>query len=454
MVVVLSIYSPQGIYDDLFLANFVNIAIKDELSRLAGVGSVNVYPIKDYSMRIWLDPNRMDTLGLTTDDVAAAIRRQNVQVAAGRIGEAPAPKGQIYELTVNTLGRLKSVEQFERIILKSAPGGRVTRLKDVARIELGGRDYSTFSLLNGEPSATMVVFQRPGSNALQVADLVRAKMGRLGRDFPEGVAYKTVFDKTLFVRTSIREVVKTLVIAFILVSTVVFVFLQDWRTTLVPSITIPVSLIGSFSLMALFGFSLNMTTLFGLVLAIGIVVDDAIVVVVENVSRNMEQFGLCARDAAAKAMGEVSGPIVSTTLVLMAVFIPPALMGDITGRLYRQFSLTIAVTTLFSAINALTLSPALCGLLLRPRDGRRRFVLFRWFNTPLRRFCTILRGCGIRIGETDRSHDGPLRRTPRHHVRWTRACAERFYSRRGRRFDRGQCATSRRRFLTTYEGRC
>ncbi len=385
MVAVVSVYSPQGEYDDLFLANYVNINIKDTLSRVNGVGTVNVYPIKDYSMRIWLDPNRMDTLGITADDVVLAVRGQNVQVAAGRIGEPPAPKGQVYELSVNTLGRLKTIDQFERIILKAAPDGRVTRLKDIARIELGGQDYSTFSLLNGQPAATMVVFQRPGANALDVADGVRKELERLSGAFPKGVAYKIVHDNTEFVRASISEVVKTLLIAFLLVSGVVFIFLQEWRATLIPAITIPVSLIGAFSLMALFGFSLNMTTLFGLVLAIGIVVDDAIVVV-ENVSRNMEQFGLSARDAAVKAMREVTGPIVSTTLVLMAVFVPPAFLAGITGQLYRQFSLTIAVTTLFSAINALTLSPALCGLLLRPQSAGKRFVLFRWFNAIFDRF--------------------------------------------------------------------
>ncbi|MGC8604628.1 MAG: efflux RND transporter permease subunit [Desulfomonilaceae bacterium] len=378
LVAIMCLYSPDSRYDDLYLTNYVSIRIKDELSRIRGVGNVDVFPQKNYGMRLWLDPNKMKSRSLTTNDIVDALRQQNVQVAAGNVGQRPNPKGVDFQLNVNTLGRLTDVSQFENIIVKTGEKGRVTRVKDVARVELGAKSYDTFSVFNGRPAATMVVYQSPGSNALQVADNIQKTMEQLKRDFPQGLEYRAIYEISNFIRASIYEVVKTLFEAFVLVFMVVFIFLQDWRATLIPAITIPVSLIGTFAVMALLGFSINTITLFGMVLAIGIVVDDAIVVV-ENVERNMTDVGLRAKEAAILAMKEVTSPIIGTTLVLMAVFVPAAFMGGITGELYRQFSLTIAITTLFSSINALTLSPALCAVLLRPSQGSKN-ILFRGFN--------------------------------------------------------------------------
>lgn len=387
LVNVISFYSSDGRRNDLFLTNYITLHIKDEITRIPGVGEVSVFPSKDYAMRIWVNPNRLEARGLTANDVVDAVRQQNVQVAAGQIGQPPAPKGQDFQLTVNMQGRLTEAEQFTEIVVKTGEGGRITRLKDVARVDLGGKTYDTFSVLNGTPAGTMLVYQSPGSNALAVADRIRKKMEELKERFPQGLEYTLVYDNSEFVRASIHEVVLTLFEAFCLVFLVVLIFLQDWRATLIPVVTIPVSLIGTFAVMAIAGFSINMTTLFGLVLAIGIVVDDAIVVV-ENVDRNMTHLGLAPKDAAIRAMGEITRPIISTTLVLMAVFVPAAFLGGITGQLYRQFSLTIAVSTLFSAVNALTLSPALCALVMRPHQ-RERSVFFRAFNRAFDR----LTGC-------------------------------------------------------------
>jgi len=378
-VAVLSLCSPDGRYDDLFLTNYATINIKDQLARVNGVGDIICFPFKDYSMRVWLDPNRLEYNSLTTNDIVDALKQQNVQVAAGQIGQQPALPGHHFQASINTLGRLVDVEQFENIIVKAAGEGRQTLLKDVARVELGGKTYDNLSFFTGIPSGSIIVFQSPGANMLEVAGLVIKAMDELKKDFPAGLEYRVVFDASEFVRESIREVIKTLLVAFMLVFLVVFVFLQDWRATLIPAVTIPVSLIGTFAVMALTGFSINMITLFGLVLAIGIVVDDSIVVV-ENVERNMRELGLAPREAAIKAMGEITGAVIGITLVLMAVFVPAAFLKGITGQLYRQFSLTIAFTTLFSAINALTLSPALCALLLRPHQGKRN-VFFRWFTS-------------------------------------------------------------------------
>lgn len=375
---VFSLYSPDGRYDDLYLANYANISVKDSIARLKGVGDIFIFPSKDYSMRIWLDPNRLEHNSITSGDVVDALKQQNVQVAAGQIGQQPARPGQHFQLTVDTLGRLTDAGQFEDIIVKATEGGRITRLKDIARVELGGKTYDTMSFLRGSPSAAIIVFQSPGANALDVADLVKRTMDELKKGFPEGLDYTPVYDASGFVRASIHEVIVTLVTAFLLVFLVVYIFLQDWRATVIPAVTIPVSLIGTLAVMALMGFSINMITLFGMVLAIGIVVDDAIVVV-ENVERNMRQHGLRPREATIRAMGQITGAVIGITLVLMAVFAPAAFLPGITGQLYKQFSLTIAFTTLFSAINALTLSPALCALLLRPHKGRRN-VFFRKFN--------------------------------------------------------------------------
>lgn len=375
---VFCLYSPDKKYDDLYLANYANISIKDSLLRLKGVGDLFIFPAKDYGMRIWLDPTRLEHNSLTTNDVVDALKQQNVQVAAGQIGQEPARPGQHRQLSVETLGRLTEVEQFEEIVVKATEGGRITRLKDVARVELGGKTYDTMSFLRGSPSAAIVVFQSPGANALDVADAVKAKLEELKKDFPKGLDYMPVYDASAFVRASIREVVITLLEAFVLVFVVVFIFLQDWRATLIPAATIPVSLIGTLGVMAFMGFSINMITLFGMVLAIGIVVDDAIVVV-ENAERNMRQHGLPPREATIRAMDQITGAVIGITLVLMAVFVPAAFLRGITGQLYKQFSLTIAFTTMFSAINALTLSPALCGLLLRPHAGEKGYF-FRTFN--------------------------------------------------------------------------
>lgn len=379
LVMILSVYSPEGKYDDLFVTNYVTIYIKDVLSRIPGVGNINLYPNKDYSMRVWLDAEKLESRNLTVEDVVNAIKNQNVQVAAGQLGQPPVPKGQMLQLSVNTLGRLADVKQFEDIIVKTGQGTRVITVKDVARVELGGKAYDFLSFYQGKPAATMMIYQSPGSNAIEVTNQLHAAIGQLKKDFPKGLEHQVVYEVADFVRASVKEVVITLLEAFLLVVLVVFVFLQNWRATIIPVITIPVSIIGTFAVMSLFGFSINMITLFGLVLAIGLVVDDAIVVV-ENVERNMTTFGLSAKDAAIRAMDEITGAIVGITCVLMAVFLPPAFLSGITGELFRQFSLTIAVTVLFSAINALTLSPALCGLLLRPDEGpKNRF--FTKFNS-------------------------------------------------------------------------
>jgi len=378
-VAVISLFSPDRSHDDLFLTNYATINIKDQIARVKGVGDIICFPFKDYSMRVWLDPSRLEYNSLTTNDVVDALKQQNVQVSAGQIGQQPALPGHHFQASVNTLGRLIDPEQFENIIVKAGQEGRLTLLKDVARVELGGKTYDNLSFFTGMPSASIVVFQSPGANMLEVANLVIQAMDELKKDFPAGLEYKVVFDASEFVRESIHEVVKTLLVAFMLVFLVVFVFLQDWRATLIPAVTIPVSLIGTLAVMALTGFSINMITLFGLVLAIGIVVDDSIVVV-ENVERNMRELGLPPREAAIKAMGEITGAVIGITLVLMAVFVPAAFLKGITGQLYRQFSLTIAFTTLFSAINALTLSPALCALLLRPHQSNRN-IFFGWFNS-------------------------------------------------------------------------
>ena len=378
MVLMVALTSPGGQFDELYLSNYATLRVKDELARIEGVGDVQAFGAADYSMRFWLDPYQLKARSLTTADVILAIQDQNVQVAAGQIGAPPAPAGQDFQYTVNTLGRLEDVGQFENIILKIGGGGRITRVKDVARVELGAQSYGLSAQLSGTPTALLGISQLPGANALSLAEKIRAKMAEVSRSFPEGLEYRIPFDTTMFVKASIREVVETLLIAVLLVFLTIFVFLQDWRATLIPALTIPVSLIGTFAVMGLLGFSINMLTLFGIVLAIGIVVDDAIVVV-ENTARNIDEHNLSSREAAIRAMDEVSGPVIATTLVLLAVFVPTAFLGGISGQLYRQFSLTIAVSTFFSSINALTLSPALAAILLRPTPKRRN-IFFRAFN--------------------------------------------------------------------------
>ncbi len=382
MLMVLAPHSPNGKYDQLFLSNYVSIYMKDELSRVPGVGDVSVFGVKDYSMRIWLNPDRLAARSLTVGDVIAALRTQNVQVAAGEIGGPPVESNAGFQYTIQTKGRLKTVEEFENIILKVGDQQRTLYLKDVARVELGAQSYSSFGKFNGMPAPVLGIFQLPGSNALDVSEGVRAKLAELRKDFPEGIECPVFYDFTRFVAGSIDEVVETLVIAAILVFLTVLVFLQDWRATLIPGAAIPVSIIGTFAVLLAFGFSINMLTLFGLVLAIGIVVDDAIVVV-ENTARIMEENpDISAKDAARQSMKEITGPVIATTAVLLAVFLPTSVLPGITGQLYRQFGLTLSIATVLSSVNALTLSPALCGLFLRRREGKANFF-FRGFDSLL-----------------------------------------------------------------------
>ncbi|HAN99442.1 MAG TPA: hydrophobe/amphiphile efflux-1 family RND transporter [Planctomycetaceae bacterium] len=372
-----ALVSDRPEHDGLFLSNVALREIRDELTRIDGVGDVVVFGVGDYGMRVWLDPPRLRALSLTAGDVVAAIREQNVQVAAGRIGQPPAPDGTPYELTVNTRGRLTEAEEFADLIVKSGSDGQTVRVRDVARVELAAQNLRYASKFRGQPSASLAIYQLPGANALDVAAEVRRTMERLATGLPEGVSYRIPFDSTAFVNAAISEVYVTLFQAVALVVLVIFVFLQDWRTTLIPCAAIPVSLIGIFAVMAGVGYSINMITLFGVVLAIGIVVDDAIVVV-ENVARLIDS-GMKPRDAAERAMEEITGPVIATTLVLLAVFIPTAFLGGIVGQLYRQFALTISGAVVISTINALTLSPALCGLLMRPTP-KRKFFLFERFD--------------------------------------------------------------------------
>jgi HAE1 family hydrophobic/amphiphilic exporter-1 len=393
IVQLITLTSPDGRFDDVYLRNYAVLRIKDELARIRGVGDVVLFGGADYSMRIWLNPDALESRQLTTQDVMEAIQEQNVQVAAGQIGQPPVPAGQSFQYIINTLGRLEESAQFEQIIVKTGEEGRTVRLADVARVELGGQNYDMFSTLAGTTAAAVAIYQLPGANALDLAARVESTMERLGKDMPEGMEWSIPFDTTIFVEDSISEVYTTLWQAALLVFLVIFVFLQDWRASLVPGVTIPVSLIGTFAVMGLLGFSVNLTTLFGIVLAIGIVVDDAIVVV-ENTSRHIEN-GMEPRAAAIRAMEEVTGPVIATTLVLLAVFVPTAFLPGITGQLYRQFGLTISAATVFSSINALTMAPALCAILLRkPTPPEERHAFFRAFNRAFEvgeeRYATIL----------------------------------------------------------------
>jgi len=382
ILIIASLFSPDGRFDELYMSNYATLRIRDTLSRIRGVSDVVIFPASDYAMRIWLNPRQLKSRRLTTTEVINAIREQNVQVAAGQIGQPPAPTGQSFEYSVNVLGRLTDIEEFEEIIIKTGEGGRITRLKDVARVELGGKTYAVTSRLSGLPSASIAVYQLPGSNALVVAAEVHAAMKEMSAFFPEGLEYTIPYDTTVFVEASIKQVYITLFEAVALVFLVLFLFLQDWRATVIPAVTIPVSLIGTLAVMLAMGFSLNMLTLFGLVLAIGVVVDDSIVVVEATVTKM--QAGMNRKEAAIQAMSEVSGPVVATTLVLLAVFVPAAFLPGITGQLYRQFALTIAVATVFSSINALTMSPALAALLLRPPPEKKN-VFFRGFDALFRK---------------------------------------------------------------------
>jgi multidrug efflux pump len=391
LLMVVHLESPDNRYDMLYLANLAILQVKDELGRLPGVGNVQVFGAGDFSMRVWLNPNKLASHNLTATDVVQAIREQNVQVAAGVLGAPPTNTGSTaFQLLVNTQGRLTTEEEFGNIIVRAAKDGQITRIRDVGRVELGSSTYALRSLLDNKPAAAVPISQRPGSNALQTSQQVRETMERLKKSFPEGVDYKIVYDPTVFVRESIQAVGHTFVEALILVVLVVLVFLQTWRASIIPLLALPVSLVGTFSIMLALGFSLNTLSLFGLVLAIGIVVDDAIVVV-ENVERNIT-LGNEPHEATRRAMEEVSGPIVAIALVLCAVFVPTAFIVGLSGQFYKQFALTIAISTVISAFNSLTLSPALAALLLKPHGAKKDrlthaidFVL-GWFFKLFNRF--------------------------------------------------------------------
>jgi hydrophobic/amphiphilic exporter-1 (mainly G- bacteria), HAE1 family len=371
--------SPDGSYDSLYMSNYGTIKLKDELARLPGVGNVAVFGAGQYSMRIWLDPNKLQIRGLNPQDVIQALQQQSQQVTAGQVGMPPTPAGQAFQYTLNVAGRLADPEQFADVVVKVGPNGEMTRVRDIGRVELGAQTYGQTFALNGKPAAGIAVYQLPGANALEVEKAVKAKMADLARGFPSGLAYELPFDTTEFVAAAIDEVYKTLFEAAILVLIVIVVFLQDWRATLVPATTVPVTIVGAFAAMAALGFSVNLSTLFAIVLAIGIVVDDAIVVV-EGAAQQMER-GLSAHDAAIGAMNHLLGPIIGITLVLMAVFVPASFLPGLTGRIYSQFALVIAATALLSAINAVTLKPTQCALWLRPPVPlAKRNIFYRGFN--------------------------------------------------------------------------
>jgi len=388
LTMVVHLISPDSSNNMLYLRNYAVLNVKDRLARINGVGQVALFGSGDYAMRVWLNPEKLAARNLMASDVTNAIREQNIQVAAGVVGGPPYPNGTTLQLSVNAHGRLQDEQEFGEIIVKSDDNGAITRLKDIATIELGASDYSLRSLLDNNPAVAIPIFQAPGANAIQVSNDVRAAMEELKKDFPAGVDYSIVYDPTVFVRDSIKAVIHTLLEAIALVVLVVIVFLQTWRASIIPLLAVPVSVVGTFAVMHLFGFSINALSLFGLVLAIGIVVDDAIVVV-ENVERNIEN-GLSPRDATYQAMREVSGPIIAIALTLIAVFVPIAFISGLTGQFYRQFALTIAISTIISAFNSLTLSPALAAVLLKghdePKDKFSKFIesifggFFKWFN--------------------------------------------------------------------------
>ncbi|OOG62424.1 multidrug efflux RND transporter permease subunit [Rhodanobacter sp. B04] len=389
LTMVVHLTSPDQRYDMLYLSNYARLHVKDVLGRLGGVGDVQIFGAGEYSMRVWLDPQKLAQRSLTTGDVINAIQEQNVQVAAGALNAPPGPSNSAFQLNINTRGRLVSEDDFRNIIVRTDAGGGVIHLGDVARVDLGSNNYALRSLLDNKPAVALPIFARPGSNAIQISNEVRATMAQLKKDFPQGVDYSIVYDPTVFVRGSIEAVAHTLLEAILLVVLVVILFLQTWRASIIPLVAVPVSLIGTFAVMYLAGFSLNALSLFGLVLAIGIVVDDAIVVV-ENVERHIE-LGQSPKEATRKAMHEVTGPIVATALVLCAVFIPTAFVSGLTGQFYRQFALTIAISTIISAFNSLTLSPALAAVLLKghdaPKDRLTRGIdrAFGWLFRPFNR---------------------------------------------------------------------
>lgn len=387
IVLLLALESDSALYNGLYLSNYAQLHFTDALSRLPGVGSVKVFGAGSYSMRVWLNPELMRIRGVTPSDVFAAIQAQNVEVSAGTVGSQPLDEPVDFQFTLTARGLLTTAEDFGNLVVKVLPGGNYLRLRDIARIDLGSQTYNVASTQNGRQSASMAIYQSPGSNALSVSKLVRAEMERLAGDLPSGVRYEVVLDTTDFVSASVDEVLKTFLETTLLVILVILLFLQNGRAVIIPSLTIPVSLIATFAVMHLFGFSINMLTLFGLVLAIAIVVDDAIVVV-ENTARLLDTGRYSAREAVIRAMGEITGPVIGVVLVLMAVFIPTAFVAGVTGELYKQFALTIAAATFFSGLNSLTLTPALCALFLRPSAPGRNFV-YRAFDKMYNRLVSV-----------------------------------------------------------------
>lgn len=411
ITMVVHLTSPKETHDGLYLSNFATLRVRDELARLNGVGSAQVFGAGAYAMRVWIDPDKAAARSLTALDVVAAIREQNIQVSAGALNASPQPKGASVQLLVNAQGRLETPEQFGAVVLQTSADGAITRLRDVARIELGASTYAFSSLLNNKRAAAVVIFEAPGANSIALSDAVRAKMKELAPAFPEGVSYDIVYDPTVFVRKSVESVISTLLEAVALVVLVVVLFLQTWRASIIPLLAVPVSIVGTFAALWLLGYSINVLTLFGLVLAIGIVVDDAIVVV-ENVERHIEE-GMSPKQAAFKAMREVTAPIIAISLVLISVFVPIAFIDGVTGQFYRQFAVTIAISVIISAFNSLTLSPALAATLLQPSGARKDFLaraidrvfgrFFGWFNRVFKR-------------RSDRYSDGvggTIRRAPR-----------------------------------------
>src|ERR1700680_3936007 len=378
-LMLLTLYSPNGTYEAQFLSNYAYINLSDQLTRLYGIGSVQIFGAGQYAMRLWVKPDQLAKLAITVPEIVSAIQTQNTVNPAGQVGSEPAPKGQEFTYSVRARGRLSSPEEFGEIVVRETTLGGVVRLKDVARVELGAQNYSVLGRLNGKPGAIVAAYQLPGSNAVQAADALKKLMAEAKTRFPGDIDYVVSLDTTRAVTQGIKEIVETLLIAIGLVIIVVYIFLQGWRATLIPLLAVPVSLVGTFIFFPLFGFSINTLSLFGLVLAIGLVVDDAIIVV-EAVEHHIEQ-GLSPRDASFRAMEEISGPLVAIALVLSAVFIPTAAIPGITGRLYQQFAVTIAISVIISAFNALTLSPALASLLLKPRaEARKKSLLARGFG--------------------------------------------------------------------------
>src|SRR3981189_3063668 len=394
-LMLVGLYSPKGTFDTKFLGNYAYINLNDPIARLYGVGQTQVFGAGQYAMRLWAQPDKLAKLGITVTDIVSAVGAQNTVNPGGRGGGEPAPANQQFTYSVLAQGRLSSPEQFENVIVREAPDGGIVRVKDVARVELGAQDYSVVSRLNGKPAIVIPVYQLPGSNAVQTAAGVRKLMAEMKQRFPQDMDYAISLDQTSAVTEGMKEIIETLLIAIVLVILVVYLFLQDWRATLIPLLAVPVSLVGTFVFFPLFGFSINTLSMFGLVLAIGLVGDDAIVVV-EGVQRHIEE-GLAPKDAARKAMEELSGPVVAIALVLSSVFVPTAFIPGITGRLYQQFAVTIAISVVLSAFNALTLSPALAALLLRPK-GKSHGPLsefFDWFNRMFGRGTELyVRLCG------------------------------------------------------------